>query len=145
MIPETMTPTVEDYAKSRGLTASVGVARQLIRQKVPSLTALRIDLSVDPDDGGEPTVCFTITTAESVERVLDLDNGLQAALYESLPTDHLPYLSFFYDFDRAGSGGPRHSGGCATAPPGETGSASEAETAERSWAGRLLTRYSGTC
>jgi len=58
-----------------------------------------VDVKKDPDEGGYPTICFTITIQESVDRVLELDDALQDALYERIPADDRLYLSFAYQFE----------------------------------------------
>jgi hypothetical protein len=96
---EAITPTAEEYAKSHGLHGALVLAKKTVHELLPSMRALSIDLKQDPDKGGYPIVCFTITIKEPVAHVLELDDALQDALYDRIPTESLPYFSFAYRFE----------------------------------------------
>lgn len=98
-IPETITPAAEKHARSLGLYGSLVLAKEIARETLPSMRALNVDVKEDPDEGGYPTICFAITTREPVDRVVELDDALQDALYNYIPAHHRPYLSFAYRFE----------------------------------------------
>jgi hypothetical protein len=98
-VVEAITPAAAAYAKSHGLYGAVVLAKKVVHEVIPSMRALSVDLKQDPDEGGYPTICFTMTIKESVDHVLDLDDALQDALYDRIPAELLPYLSFSYHFE----------------------------------------------
>lgn len=97
--PIVITPNAEKFSKSLGLYGSLVRTTEIVHKILPTSKALNVDVKKDPDEGGYPTICFAITIAESVDRVLELDDALQDMLYDSLPTDHRPHLSFTYHFE----------------------------------------------
>jgi hypothetical protein len=96
---ETITPAATEYAKSHGLYGALVLAKKIVHELIPEMRALYVDLKRDPDEGGYPTLCFAITIKESVDHVLELDDALQDALYDRIPTEFLPYISFVYRFE----------------------------------------------
>jgi hypothetical protein len=97
-LSEAITPAAEKYARAHGLYGSLVLAREIVQQMVPSMKALHVDMNEDPDEGGYTTIRLTITTQETVERVLEADHTLQTALYERIPARALMYLAFMYQF-----------------------------------------------
>jgi len=97
--PETVAPDAEKYAKSLGLYGALMLTKTIVREIFPMMTALALDKKQDPDDEGYSTICFTITTSASVNRVMELDDALQDILYERTPVDALLYFSFTYRFE----------------------------------------------
>ena len=98
VIPEVITPAAEEYAKAKGIYGSLALAREIVRETVPSIRALGVDLKSDSDEGGYPTICFSITTPQSVESAVRSYDALQDAMFERVPADHCMYLSFTYQF-----------------------------------------------
>lgn len=98
-IPETITPAAEKHAKSLGMYGSIILTKKIVRETIPSMKALYIDLKLDPDEGGIPTICFAITFRESVDRAVELDDALQDTLFDQIPTDHRVHLSFAYHLE----------------------------------------------
>ena len=96
---ESITPAAERHARALRLYGSFLLAKHIVRQTIPSLTGLYIDVSQDPDEGGYPTICFTLTVPEAVDRALELDDVLQEALYKHIPPQHRMYLAFNYRFN----------------------------------------------
>ena len=96
---EVITPAAEEYARSHGLYGALVLAKKTVHELLPSMRALSIDLKQDPDEGGYPSIGFTITIKEPVAHVLELDDALQDALYDRIPTEYLPYFSFAYRFE----------------------------------------------
>ncbi len=96
---ETVTPLAEEYAKAKGLYGSLFVVKAIVNEIMPSAEALLVDLREDFDDLGYATVCFTVTTRESVDRALELDDALQDALIDRIPPHHRLHLSFNYKFE----------------------------------------------
>jgi len=96
---ETITPSAEEYAKSKGFYGSLFVTKAIVREIIPSMKALLVDLREDFDDGGYATVCFTVTIQESVDRALALDNLLQDAVIDRIPANHRLHISFNYQFE----------------------------------------------
>jgi len=95
----TITPAAAKYARSRGFYGSLVQTTEMVHKIMPTSRALNVDAKTDPEEREYTTICFTITTAESVERVLELDDALKDALYESIPSDDRLYLSFIYGFE----------------------------------------------
>lgn len=98
-IPETITPAAEKYARALGLYGSLVVTKEIVRETLPSMGALHIDVKKDPDEGGHSTICFAVTIRESVDCVLELDDALQDALYDRVSAPARLYLSFTYQFE----------------------------------------------
>ena len=97
-IPETVTPAAVSFAQEQGLTESLMRAKELVRQAIPFLRALSVDLEEDPDEGGYPHLRFRITVAESVERVLELNDALERAFCAQIPAGQRMLLSYTYEF-----------------------------------------------
>ncbi|MFQ5853695.1 MAG: hypothetical protein ACE5JU_24315 [Candidatus Binatia bacterium] len=97
--PIIITPDATKHSKSLGLYGSLVRTTEIVHKALPSSKALNVDVKKDPEEGGHPTICFAITIAESVDRVLELDDALQDTLYDFLPPDHHPHLSFTYHFE----------------------------------------------
>jgi len=98
-VPETTTPAAEKYARSLGMYGSVILTKKIVRDTIPLMKALYVDLKADPDEGGFPTICFAITFRESVDRAVELDDALQDTLFDQIPTDHRVHLSFAYHLE----------------------------------------------
>ena len=96
---ETITPLAEEYAKAKGFYGSLFVVKAIVNEIMPSTEALLVDLREDFDYLGYATVCFTVTTRESVDRALELDDALQDALIDRIPPHHRLHLSFNYKFE----------------------------------------------
>lgn len=98
--PQIFTPAAMKYARSLGLYGSLVMTTQIILENFSPPGAIHVDVKKDPDEGGYTTICFTITTTESVDRVLELDDVLQDALYDRIQPDHHSYISFAYHFEK---------------------------------------------
>ncbi len=99
IFPIVVTPNAAKYAKSLGLYGSLVRTTEIVHKVLPTSRSLNVDVKKDPEEGGYPTICFAITTAESVDHVLELDDALKDALYESIPGNDRLYLSFIYRFE----------------------------------------------
>ena len=97
-VSETVTPAAENYAKSLEIYDSLLLTKRIVREIMPSIKALDVDLARDPEEDGYSTIRLTITTPEPVDRVLELNAALQGALFERLPAKPRIYLSFAYRF-----------------------------------------------
>jgi hypothetical protein len=53
----------------------------------------------DPEEDGYATIGLTISTPEPVERVVELNDALQRALFASIPAKARMYLSFACEFE----------------------------------------------
>lgn len=96
--PIVVTPNAEKYSKSLGLYGALLRTTEIVHKVLPTSRALNVDMKTDPEEKGYTTICFSITTAESVESVLRLDDALKDELYDSIPADDRLYLSFIYNF-----------------------------------------------
>ncbi len=98
-IPEAITSAAKDLAKTLGVYDSLVLIKRTIREVFPAGTALSVDVQEDPDEGGYPTIAFTISTSGSVERVGELDNNLQDHLFAQVPASDRLHFSFLYKFE----------------------------------------------
>ena len=93
-----VTPDATKYARSLGMYGSLVRTIEILQKVLTTSKALNVDVKTDPEEKGYTTICFSITTAESVESVLHLDDVLKDELYDSIPADDRLYLSFIYNF-----------------------------------------------
>ena len=98
-IPEVITPVAEEFAQAKGLSQAVALTREIVHQTVPAMSALNVDLAEDPEDEGLTTICFTITTRESVDDAVKSYYALQEALGKRIPIEDCLQISFSYKFD----------------------------------------------
>lgn len=96
---ETVTAEAEAYAKAKGCYESLLRTKELVRQTIPSLREVRVDLEPDPDEGGYPTICFLIRTAETVDTLFQSDIALEEAFAQNVPARDRIHLSFQYQFE----------------------------------------------
>lgn len=96
---ELITPAAAEYAKAKGLGRSVRLAKAIVREIIPSISALTVDVEKDPDEGGYPTICFRITIRESVDSALKQYYTLQRKPFSRVPADDRVHLSFIYHFE----------------------------------------------
>jgi len=97
---ETIIPEAEKHAKTIGVYGSLKLATETVHDIMPYVWGMTIDLVKDPEaEDDEPTICFHLTVKESVDRMLELDDALQRALFDRLPPKDRPHFSFLYDFE----------------------------------------------
>ena len=95
-MPETITPAAENFARERGLAEPLLQTKELVRRILPGARGLFVDLEEDLDDEENPTIRFHITTAESVDRVMELNNALEDAFCREIPAQHRVFFSYTY-------------------------------------------------
>jgi len=98
-IREAVSPAAEEYAKSLGVYGSLILSKKLVWETFPNLRHLSIGREEDMEEGVHPVIRFTITTPDSVERVLELDDQLKSAFCRMTPPRHQPRFSFTYQFE----------------------------------------------
>lgn len=99
-VSETVTPAAEKFAKALGIYGALVLTKEIIREQMGSaMTGFHVDRRDDPDESGFSTICFTITTHESVDSMLQRDNDLQEALISRLPPNACLQFSFDYQFE----------------------------------------------
>lgn len=97
---ETIIPEAEEHAKTIGVYGSLKLATETVHDIMPYVRGLTIDLVKDPEgEDDDPTICFYLTVRESVDRMLELDDALQRALFDRLPAKDRLHFSFIYDFE----------------------------------------------
>ncbi|MBI3697249.1 MAG: hypothetical protein HY238_20740 [Acidobacteria bacterium] len=99
VITEVITPAAEQFAQAKGLSQAVGLTREIVHQAVPAMSALNVDVAEDPEDEDLTTICFTITTRESVDDAVKSYYALQEALYQRMPVEERFQISFRYQFE----------------------------------------------
>ena len=101
VIPEVITPAAEQFAQAKGLSEAVVLTREIVYQTVPDMSALSVDVAEDPEDEDLTTICFTITTRESVDDAVKSYYALQEAVGKQIPIEDCLQISFAYQFDQA--------------------------------------------
>ena len=99
-VSEAVTPAAEQFAKALGIYGALVLTKEIVREQMGSaMTAFHVDRRDDPDESGFSTICFTITTHESVDSMLQRDNDLQEALINRVPPNACLQFSFAYQFE----------------------------------------------
>lgn len=99
-LSEAVTPVAEQFAKKLGIYGALVLTKEIVREQMSSaMTALHVDRKDDPDESGLTTICFIITTRESVDSMLQRDNDLQEALISRVPANACLHFSFAYQFE----------------------------------------------
>ncbi len=95
---EVMAPDVEEYARHARIYVWLKVAKTTVYETLPSLRGMTLELLKDPEgEEADSSICFYLSVGESPERMLQLDETLQNALYDRLPAGIRHHFSFVYD------------------------------------------------
>lgn len=99
-VSEAVTPAAEQFAKALGIYGALVLTKEIVREQMGSaMTAFHVDRRDDPDESEFSTICFTITTHESVDSMLRRDNDLQDVLISQVPPNACLHFSFAYQFE----------------------------------------------
>jgi hypothetical protein len=91
--------SVRRFAAKHQLTASVAVALQTIKRLFP---ALPVEISLESDtETGETVILFTSAppASQDLDDLSEMNSRLHDAVFNSLPTKSLQFLSFGFRFD----------------------------------------------
>ena len=87
------------FAKKHGLWGSLVILKTMILSNTNLVSALKVELSSDPEVEGWFTICFRIQTHADVPEVLDFDDRLRLQIGEDLPSKDQVFFAVCFDFD----------------------------------------------